>query len=259
MIGKKLVNERVVYNQMQEYIAEVVGRSKYSFAEIKKTPLGEKIVIHTTRPGLVVGRSGANIVALTSKLKRKFKLENPQIEVMEIENPNTNPRSVAERIVSHFDRFGTRGFKMIGYRELENTMEAGALGAEIVISGRGVPSSRSKTWRFQAGYLKKSGDVAESMVMKAKTAANLRSGTVGIQVSILPSDIVLPDSIKILKHAEPNGKEIKVVEENTEEKTEKKKTTKKKKVTKKTEKKEDKKEVKKEKKEKKTEKKDDKK
>ena len=254
MIEKKLVNERVLHNQIQEYIAEVLGRSKYSFAEIKKTPLGEKIVIHTTRPGLVVGRSGANIVSLTSKLKRRFKLENPQVEVSEIENPNTNPRSVAERIVSHFDRFGTRGFKMIGYRELENTMNAGALGAEIVISGRGVPSSRSKTWRFQAGYLKKSGDVAESIVQKAKTAANLRSGTVGIRVSILPSGIVLPDSIEIKKILTEEDKSVKVIEEESkEEKTETSKETKektespkKKKVAKKEEKKtEEKKEAKK--------------
>jgi len=85
MIEKIFIRERVKNNQIQEYIAQVIGRSKYSFVEVKKTPLGEKIIIHTTRPGLVVGRSGANVISLTTKLKKRFKLENPQVEVSEIE------------------------------------------------------------------------------------------------------------------------------------------------------------------------------
>ena len=214
MIEKTIIKDRVKQKRIQEYIADVIGQSKYSYAEIKKTPLGEQIIIHTTRPGLVVGRSGSNIVSLTSRLKKKFKLENPQVEVAEILNPNTNPRSVAEKIVSHFDRFGTKGFKMIGYRELENIMHAGALGAEIVISGRGVPSSRSKTWRFQAGYLKKSGNISESYVKRAITAANLRSGSVGIRVSILPADVKLPDKIT-LKRPEKPVEAVVVKEEKT--------------------------------------------
>ena len=238
MIEKIFIRERVKNNQIQEYIAQVIGRSKYSFVEVKKTPLGEKIIIHTTRPGLVVGRSGANVISLTTKLKKRFKLENPQVEVSEIENPNANPRSVAERIVSHFDRYGTAGFKMIGHRELENIMNAGALGAEIVISGRGVPSSRSRTWRFQAGHLKKSGDISETYVKRAKTAANLRSGTVGIRVSILPSDVILPDRVRIKEEPKKEIEQAKTPEKEEKKVKPAKKKTEKKKTVKEEEKKE---------------------
>ncbi|MAF35571.1 30S ribosomal protein S3 [archaeon] len=226
MIEKTIVNERIKKHKIKEYIAKTLGRSKYSFVEIKKTPLGEKVIIHTTRPGLVVGRGGANILSLTSRLSKRFKLENPQIEVSEIEQPDMHPMSIAERIVSHFDRFGTRGFKMIGYRELRGVMESGALGAEIVITGRGVPSSRSKSWRFQQGYLKKSGDVSESAVLRAKTVANLRSGTVGVNVNILPADLVLPDSITLKKLPEEEKKEVKPTKEKVEDKKSEKTTKK---------------------------------
>ena len=54
MIEKSIIKEKIKQNQIQDYIAEIIGRSKYSFAEIKKTPLGEKIIIYASRPGLIV-------------------------------------------------------------------------------------------------------------------------------------------------------------------------------------------------------------
>nr|MCK4930035.1 hypothetical protein [Nanoarchaeota archaeon] len=79
-----------------------------------------------------------------------------------------------------------------------NVMSSGALGVEILISGK-VPSARAKTWRFYQGYLKKCGDIAVSEVRVAYTVANLKSGTIGIKVSIMTPDTELPDKIIILK------------------------------------------------------------
>ena len=124
-------------------------------------------------------------------------MENPQIEVAEINEVNLDPASVAQRIASYFERFGPKRFKLIGYKELQNIIDAGALGAEIVISGRGVPGARAKRWRFQAGHLKKSGNVSENYTKKAIAVANLKSGTIGIKVDILTPDVIMPDEIKI--------------------------------------------------------------
>ena len=133
---------------------------------------------------------------------------------------------MAEQIVSTMERFGPKRFKSMGYRTLQRIIDSGAMGAEINISGRGLPGSRAKTWRFYGGYLKKSGDVSMSMVNYGQCVANLKSGTVGVKVRILPPDVVLPDTIDIIENP------ITQVEEVKEEKVEKKKV-KKKKVTKK--------------------------
>jgi len=197
MIERDIIKKKLKEYHILEYIAEVLDRPGYSHTIIQKTPLGEKITIFTSKPGFIVGRKGSNIKELTQVLKDKFGMENPQIEVSEIDNPNLNPHSVAKHIVHTFERFGPGRFKFLGYKMLDTIIETGAVGAEIVISGRGVPSTRSKTWRFSAGHLKKSGDVAENLIKKGFAVAHLKSGSIGVKVSILTPDIILPDTIKI--------------------------------------------------------------
>ncbi|MBU2406408.1 MAG: 30S ribosomal protein S3, partial [Nanoarchaeota archaeon] len=143
MIERQILSKKVKEFQVTEYIANVLDKPGYSHTEIQRTPVGEKVVIYTSKPGLIVGRKGSNIKELTEVLKSKFGMENPQIEVSEIENPNLNPHSIAKHIVHTFERFGPGRFKFLGYKMLQEIINAGAIGAEIVISGRGVPSKRS--------------------------------------------------------------------------------------------------------------------
>lgn len=208
MIEKEIVAKNMKEYILQEYISKVLPNACYSKIELKKTPLGEKIIIHTSRPGLVVGKKGANIQRITEILKDKFKMENPQVEIAEIQNPSLDPKSIAEKILSSFERFGPKRFKSIGYSALQEIIDAGAIGAEIIISGRGVPSKRAKSWRFFAGHLKKSGDISLNYIKRSLVVAELKSGAIGIKVNILTPEVKLPDEIK-LKDEE---KKIKVEE-----------------------------------------------
>ena len=144
-------------------------------------------------------------------MKRDFKLENPQIEIIEVKKIFLDANIVAERIAGSLERFGSQRFKGVGHKIMENVMNSGALGVEIIISGK-IPSARARNWRFYQGYLKKCGDVAIHGVKSAKTSALLKSGIVGIKVSIMPPDVILPDHIDIL--SEP----IQIVEEIKDEK-----------------------------------------
>ena len=159
-------------------------------------------------------------------------MENPQVEVAEVINPNLSAQTIAKTIVHTFERFGPKRFKSLGYQALQNIIDAGALGAEIIISGRGIPSSRAKSWRFSAGYLKKSGDIAENFVKTGYAVAHLKSGSVGVKVIILTPDIRLPDKITMKEQIiEPPKLEVKeeiaqIQEEPKELVPEKKKKTK---------------------------------
>ncbi len=185
---------------------------------------------------MVVGKKGETIKNLTMVLKTRFKMENPQIEVAEIRQPDLDAQAMSEYIVMMLEKYGSNRFKSVGYKALQRIIDAGAMGAEIVISGRGVPSSRAKKWRFWSGYLKKSGDVSVSKVLRAITSANLRSGTIGIKVSIMPPDLILPDTIRVKEIEQPEQavaatglkvEEVKAEEEKKEEKQEDKKEDKK--------------------------------
>jgi small subunit ribosomal protein S3 len=194
MIERKFVAENLKEFQIEEYLRGILGKAGLSYIKIQRTPLGEKILICSSRPGLIVGKSGSNIAKLTKELKEKFGLDNPQIELLEEANPMSDANIVAEGIANSLERFGTARFKGIGHKALTDVMGAGARGVEILISGK-IPSSRAKTWRFYMGYLKKSGDIAVSGVDTAYTSAKLKTGVVGIQVRIMPSTTKMPDDI----------------------------------------------------------------
>lgn len=224
MIERQFVSRKIMEFKVQEFISSQLGKAEYNRVDIKKTPLGEKIIIYTTKPGLIVGKKGENISRMTEALKEKFGMKSPQIEVAEVQNPNLDPHSVGERMKYILETYGAKRFKFIGYNALKDVMNAGAKGAEVVLSGK-IPSARAKTWRFMAGYLKKSGDIAASKVLKAYSTAKLKVGIVGIKVSILLPDVMIPDKINI--HPVTEEIKIKVIEEKVEEKAEETKKSKK--------------------------------
>ncbi len=218
MIERQFVSQKIKEFQVQEHIKSQLVGTGFSHIEIQRTPLGEKVIIFTARPGLVVGRKGENIKKLTNVLKKRFKMENPQIEIGEIESPMLDAYYVADKISATLVKFGSKRFKSIGYKTLQDILDHGASGAEIVISGK-VPSARARSWRFKAGHLKKSGDISANQIKRAIATANLKSGTVGIKVSIMTPDITLPDRVYIVdknaelvlkKESEKTAEEIKI-------------------------------------------------
>lgn len=230
MIERKFVAENLKEFQIEEYMRSILGKAGISYIKLQRTPLGEKILVCASRPGIIVGKSGSNIAKLTKDLKERFHLDNPQIELLEAENPMTDANIVAESIANSLERFGTARFKGIGHKAMSDIMNAGARGVEILISGK-VPSSRAKTWRFYMGYLKKSGDVAVSGVHVAYAQAKLKTGIVGVQVRIMPSTTALPDDVTYI-NAEVQDMNTKKVEKLVEETAEKEESKAKKKTSK---------------------------
>lgn len=223
MIERKFVAQKIKELHIEEYITNNVKNVGHSHTKMVKTPLGEKIVVYASRPGLLVGRKGQNIKELTRTLKNKFELDNPQIEISEVENQYLDANIVAEKITDALERFGSQKFKAIGHKTMESVMGAGALGIEIIMSGK-IPSSRAKSWRFYSGYLKKCGDIATVAVDKANAQAKLKSGVIGVKVRIMPAGTKLPDKIELIelaaeKEAKPENADAGKKEEGKAEET----------------------------------------
>ncbi len=195
MEEKKTVKFKKEEFAMREKIKSNIGKGKVSKVRIEYTPIGEKIVITTNKPGLIIGRGGERIEELTRMLKTEFKLENPHIEIEEIKNPDFDAQLIADEIALALEKLGPLKFKVIAYKALQRIMKAGALGTEIRLGGK-LPSARARSWRFAQGYLKKTGD-SSKVVDKAQARAETKPGTVGVKVSILAPDAVLKDRIKV--------------------------------------------------------------
>jgi len=202
---------------IKESVKKMLGKGKVSKVKIEYTPVGEKIIISTNKPGLIIGRGGEKLNEITEYLRKNFKFENLHLDIEEIMEPEFDAQIIADEIALGLERFGPLKFKILSYRSLEKVMKAGALGCEIRLSGK-LPSSRAKTWRFAQGYLKKTGDSAK-VVDRAQARAETKPGTVGIKVSILSPHAILKDKINI---DDGLKKQLKLNEQAFEEKPAKK-------------------------------------
>ncbi|MBU0467272.1 MAG: 30S ribosomal protein S3 [Nanoarchaeota archaeon] len=237
MEEKKFVAFKKDELKVREHIKNSLGKGRISAVNIEYTPVGEKIRVFTSRPGIIIGRKGEKIEELTKVLKRKFNLDNPHIEIVEIKEPLLDAQLVADEIALLLERRGSLKFKVIAYKMLQQIIKAGALGTEIVLSGK-LPSDRARTWRFTHGYLKKTGEPAK-IVDRAQSQGTTISGVVGVQISILKPDAELSDQIKV---NEEMRQKIKITSEelaqaDKEKEEEKTKPTQKKTVKKTTKKK----------------------
>lgn len=193
MEAKKFVDFKKEEFGVKEYVKTELGKGRISNVSIEYTPIGEKIIISTSKPGLVIGRHGEKVDILTKVLKKRFKLDNPHIEIKEIMEPKLDAQLVADEIALLLERRGSLKFKVIAYRMLQDIMKAGALGTEIVLAGK-LPSERAKSWRFAQGYLKKTGEPSK-VVNRAQSQAQTMAGVIGISVSILQPNAHIHDRI----------------------------------------------------------------
>ncbi len=197
-IVKRFITESIKRTEIDEFLQKKLDRAGYGGVNISKTPLGTHVVIYAMRPGLVIGRGGETIKELASSLEQNFKVTNPQISVSEIEVPEFNAYVIASRVASALQR-GVH-FRRAGFWALNQVMEAGALGAEIVISGK-LTTERARFEKFRAGYFPRCGEPALVAMKKAEAHVQLKPGIIGVRVKIMPPDAVFPDRIKILTAA----------------------------------------------------------
>jgi small subunit ribosomal protein S3 len=224
MEEKKFIRLKKEEYGIKEYIKRDLGKGKISKLDIEYTPVGEKIIISTSKPGLIIGRRGEKIDELTQVLKTKFKLENPHIEIKEIENPIFDAQLVADEIAMSLEKMGNLKFKVIAYKKLQEIINSGALGCELRLSGK-LPSDRAKSWRFAQGYLKKAGE-SRREVNRAEATALTKLGITGIKVAIMPPNARVYDRIDInqeiknkIKH--PQIEEIDLKKEGIKKKNKK--------------------------------------
>ena len=195
MEEKKFIGVRKEEYNIKQFVKRMFGKGKVSKVRIEYTPVGEKIVVSTHKPGWIIGRKGEKIAQLTETLKKRFKMENPHVDIEEILHPEFDAQLVADDIALTLERFGAMKYKASAYRALGRIKNGGALGAELRLSGK-LPSDRARSWRFAFGYLKKTGDAA-SVVDRAESVADTKQGIVGIKVAILAPGIKMCDQITI--------------------------------------------------------------
>lgn len=199
---------------IDEFLSNELNAAGYGGVEIRKMPMKTEVVIHASRPGVVIGRRGAKIRELTYILENEFGIENVQLEVSEIENPWLDAAVMASRLARQLER-GVR-YRRMAYWILRRVMRAGAIGCEIIVKGK-LSSRRARYQKFKQGTIAKTGEPADVFVDHANDLAVLKPGVIGITVRIMRPDSKLPGVIHIKPPKPRKKEEIELVKKPEEE------------------------------------------
>ena len=211
---KRIVVENVRRLLLKEYLLRETRRAGFGGLDIQRTPMGTRVTLIAERPGLVIGRKGGAIKALTDAVERKFNLDNPQIEVQEVANPALNAQIMAEKLANALER-GWH-FRRAGHSTVRRIMEAGARGCIVVIAGK-LTGHRHRRQKFPAGHIKYCGEPRNTWMRTGFAIARMKPGVIGVTVRVMVPEAKLPDdiTIKVLTAAEAGPAVVEAAETRT--------------------------------------------
>ena len=231
-VERKFLEESLKKVKIDRFIRSELKAAGVGDVQVKRTPLGTRVTIEAVKPGLLIGRKGKNIQDLTTSIKTKFTVENPQVEVAEVPIPEFNPGIMAQRLVQALENHVH--FRRACHNMLNEIMKRGALGAMIIVSGK-ISGARARSERFKAGYIRYCGEPTLEYVKEATTFASLKPGRLGVKVKIMPpienpSDELGLRKVPLVMEAEAISPESKPAEIKAEAKAAPKKRAPKKKA-----------------------------
>ena len=187
---KNVIRDNYSAMLLNEFLRKEIKDAGFSKVDITKTPTATRVTLYVTRPGIVIGKKGFGIKALTQKLETDYGLKNPQVAVEEITKPELSPSVMCNRMGSHIER-GT-AFRRATMWTLQQIMDGGAMGVQITVSGK-LRGDRSAFEKHTAGILPRSGHHAESVVEEDITHVQTPMGLIGIRIRIALKDRVVPE------------------------------------------------------------------
>ncbi|MCY3413775.1 MAG: 30S ribosomal protein S3 [Candidatus Heimdallarchaeota archaeon] len=202
---KSFTERRLTTVFLDEYFKENLGSAEYAYLDYQNTAQQSRVTIYANRVGLAIGKRGKNIKMLSAGVREILNEQNVQLEVESLEDPEKFATVMAYRLASSLER--GRHFRRTAYGAIRRIMASGALGCEILISGK-ITSQRARVESFREGYVAKTGDVVNKYVSEGKVKAKIKRGILGIRVTIMSGDAVLPDQIDIIAEPTHTSNEI---------------------------------------------------
>ena len=132
--------------ELREYLLEPLAPAGGPKVVIERSAMRVRINIHVAKPGMVIGRGGAEIEKLKATLEKKIGKE-VSLNIIEIKNPDVNAQLVAESIASQLER--RISFRRALKQAIGRAMKLGAKGIKCQVSGRvgGAEIARSETYK----------------------------------------------------------------------------------------------------------------
>ena len=183
--------------KLKKYLTERLGQAGVSRIVIERPAKKARVTIHTARPGVVIGKKGADIEKLRSDLAKMTGSE-VSLNIVEIRKPEIDAKLIAENIAQQLER--RVAFRRTMKRAVQSAMRLGALGIRINCSGRlgGAEIARMEWYREGRVPLHTLRAEVDFGTATAKTTY----GTCGVKVWVFKGEIMAHDPMAHDKRAE---------------------------------------------------------
>ncbi|RMG30030.1 MAG: 30S ribosomal protein S3 [Bacteroidetes bacterium] len=182
--GKNFADKLIEDEQIRAYLKARIPRGGISKIIIERTLKKITITIHTSRPGIVIGKGGKEVDKLREEIK-KITNKDVQINIFEIKRPELDATLVAQQVAQQLE--GRVSFRRAMKSSLASTMRAGAEGCKIMCSGRLGGAEMARTEQYKQGRIPLQtlrADIDYALV-EAKTIY----GIIGVKVWIFKKEI----------------------------------------------------------------------
>ena len=181
----KLLHEDL---EIKKYIQEKLASASISKVIIERAAKKLRLTIYSSRPGIIIGKKGADIESLKNKLTEMSKLEI-YLDIKEVRKPEVEAKLVAENIASQLEK--RISFRRAMKKAVQSSMRLGARGVKVVCSGRLGGAEIARTEKYHLGSVPL--HTLRTDIDYATAEAETTYGICGIKVWINRGEILSKD------------------------------------------------------------------
>jgi small subunit ribosomal protein S3 len=182
--------------KLKKYLTERLGQAGVSRIVIERPAKKARVTIHTARPGVVIGKKGADIEKLRSDLSKMTGSE-VSLNIVEIRKPEIDAKLIADNIAQQLER--RVAFRRAMKRAVQSAMRLGALGIRINCAGRlgGTEIARMEWYREGRVPL----HTLRAEIDFGEGTAKTTYGTCGVKVWVFKGEVMAHDPMALDKRA----------------------------------------------------------
>ena len=186
--------------EIKKYIQEKLASASISKVIIERAAKKLRLTVYSSRPGIIIGKKGADIESLKNKLTEMSKLE-VYLDIKEVRKPEVEAKLVAENIASQLEK--RISFRRAMKKAVQSAMRLGAKGVKVVCSGRLGGAEIARTEKYHLGSVPL--HTLRTDIDYATAEAETTYGICGIKVWINRGEILSNDPYGSEKNQKDQG------------------------------------------------------
>ena len=187
--GEDYVDRLTEDKEIRDMIRKDMGHAGIAEIEIERLPNQVIVIIHTAKPGIIIGRRGVSVKQLRQDLEDETG-KRIKVEVQEVDRPDLSAPLVAENIASQLERRISHGRAM--RRAVQQAMRAGAEGVMIACGGRLSGSEMARRETINEGRIPR--HTLRADIDFARAEALTTYGRIGVKVWIYKGEVIGPEA-----------------------------------------------------------------